>query len=921
MLPNLCFSGLLKPRAYARGSDPSHDRKGVLLLLFLPLVTGAQEPPAFLEITSSRNWVHVAGTLTLQARAYGEFGALLPDVSFTWQSSNPALAIVDNSGSVFGLRPGKVEIEVSSGDVSTRFSLSVDAARIEIQPSRLDLEVGQQAVLIARALDANGEPIPNSSFAWQVSLSGVAFVTNGVVRSLAPGTATITAQLLPDPTLASSAQIRLTVRPRPDFRSEPFASSDLASTNPAIRAIHEVSANMGKIAFIAGLSNGGQGAFLLQNGQLRTLAAAGQVITSRITGRFDGLSLAPNGDTVAIVSYPSAPAEAVLFPADPQKQPSVVETVPSRCCYCCLNLVPSSMTTYGDFVYGLNANGREEIWLRRPDGSTGIISAPPGYGPNSINRNQFAPAGPGRVVFQVFKLGTNGLFLWDSGRLQKLIETGDVILGKRVDWFQPPVASGSSIFVQAGGPDSSRILRYSGGTWSKVVESEKAGTILIHGPNQILDVSGETVLFEANTDQGRGIFLLRAGQFSTIALFDTSPPQTPVQFVRRGLLLSEDRAILIGGAPGIHSRIAEGSSSGAATTHLESGRVVPGTFSVPVRWSFLGASGNNLQRVVQSATNALLRVTKDASAVITGPGESLPDGSMVEFINGTASRNSRGDLLQSLATSNDQRLYLVRDGQLSLAVKTPFPSPSGTSIHAIHNQHGLNAQGQYAVWVQGQQNYEFLFFPGAGAPPRLIYRQRDPAPGGGNFDWPNSIAVDENGRVLFSSNAGPNWSLYLWDGRQTRVILRQNDSSPSGQRVFGISQVQAAGSRFYAHFGLERTQQFSEFDGVDWRPAVSIGDQLSSGATIDWFPFGGSFKVNSAGDIFFMPGWPSGQGVAVKARHGRVRLVAQGGDRILPGVWLNNVLDVSPTDSGDLFFSAETTGLGGRIVLFRATPQ
>ncbi len=82
-----------------------------------------------------------------------------------------------------------VLLALSCGEAPT--SGGPDVARLEATPSRLDLSIGETKGISARALDAGGKVVSRKLF-WSTSNASIATITqNGVVTSVAPGSAEV----------------------------------------------------------------------------------------------------------------------------------------------------------------------------------------------------------------------------------------------------------------------------------------------------------------------------------------------------------------------------------------------------------------------------------------------------------------------------------------------------------------------------------------------------------------------------------------------------------------------------------------------------------------------------------------------------------------------------------------------------------
>lgn len=136
-------------------------------------------------------------TLQLTAVARDQDGENMSGATFSWSSSDEAVASVTSAGLVRAAGPGQTTIRVTSGSVSGMAAVSVQqvVAAVVVSPPDMALtEVGEVQQFIAEATDANGHPITDITFLWLSSDPTVATVsTTGLVTAVAEGQAMITA--------------------------------------------------------------------------------------------------------------------------------------------------------------------------------------------------------------------------------------------------------------------------------------------------------------------------------------------------------------------------------------------------------------------------------------------------------------------------------------------------------------------------------------------------------------------------------------------------------------------------------------------------------------------------------------------------------------------------------------------------------
>jgi len=135
-----------------------------------------------------------SGSLT--ATALDGSGRTLSGRVMSWSAADPTVASVTPGGQVRGLAAGSTEIEAAVDGHRATVTVTVTAEAVEsvtLSPSSVDLEPGGSASLSATVLGVRGSVLQGQALVWQSSNAAVATVADGVVRGVAPGSATITA--------------------------------------------------------------------------------------------------------------------------------------------------------------------------------------------------------------------------------------------------------------------------------------------------------------------------------------------------------------------------------------------------------------------------------------------------------------------------------------------------------------------------------------------------------------------------------------------------------------------------------------------------------------------------------------------------------------------------------------------------------
>jgi uncharacterized protein YjdB len=160
--------------------------------------TGAPDTTFAVQVVVAQVTVHaprlsftrLGDTTRLQATASDAHGAAVPNVAFTWSSSDSLLAWVDTTGLVTALDEGMVAIAAEADSVKGVASVSVTqvAAGVEVAP-RVDTlhAVGRTVRFSAIAFDSTSSLLPFAKAHWtssdlavaRVDTAGLATVTGG----------------------------------------------------------------------------------------------------------------------------------------------------------------------------------------------------------------------------------------------------------------------------------------------------------------------------------------------------------------------------------------------------------------------------------------------------------------------------------------------------------------------------------------------------------------------------------------------------------------------------------------------------------------------------------------------------------------------------------------------------------------------
>src|SRR5882762_923591 len=141
--------------------------------------------------------LHIGQTVQLTATPKNAAGSILTGRTVTWTSSNPSVATVSPSGQMTGVTPGSASITATSEGKSGSTTITVTTipvASVAISPATANIRARQTVQLTATPKDSAGGILAGRTVMWASGDSSIVVVrTTGLVTSVAPGTAPITA--------------------------------------------------------------------------------------------------------------------------------------------------------------------------------------------------------------------------------------------------------------------------------------------------------------------------------------------------------------------------------------------------------------------------------------------------------------------------------------------------------------------------------------------------------------------------------------------------------------------------------------------------------------------------------------------------------------------------------------------------------
>ena len=160
-------------------------------------VTVSPPPVSSVSLLPAAAEILVGATVQLLAVPLAADGSELADRAVAWLSSTTDVARVSGAGLVSGIAEGLATITATSEGKSASSQVTVrgpPAAKVDVTPKRVKLDVGQARQLKVAVYDAAGRELKNKRIAWLSSDQTVARVSDGgVVTGAARGEARITA--------------------------------------------------------------------------------------------------------------------------------------------------------------------------------------------------------------------------------------------------------------------------------------------------------------------------------------------------------------------------------------------------------------------------------------------------------------------------------------------------------------------------------------------------------------------------------------------------------------------------------------------------------------------------------------------------------------------------------------------------------
>ncbi len=181
-------------------------------------------------------------------------------------------------------------------------------------------------------------------------------------------------------------------------------------------------------------------------------------------------------------------------------------------------------------------------------------------------------------------------------------------------------------------------------------------------------------------------------------------------------------------------------------------------------------------------------LTELVRASFSGNGDPSPGGGTFFGVR-QCSMNNLGQVLFAGFASNNSGLYLIVNGQTTLAVDNNTPLPSGTGTFGSIASNALNDHGDIAFFAESFPSANGIYVLSNNQFTTLA-RDGSAAPGGGFFNLPFSDprlgpVISDNGSVAFASDLSTGGrGVFLFSHGVLTRLVGPGDASPNGSTFF-----------------------------------------------------------------------------------------------------------------------------------------
>jgi uncharacterized protein YjdB len=295
-------------------------------------VNVAVAPVAAIALSPASASLPEGVSVTLRAQLADAAGNELTARPVTWASSDRAVATVSADGQVQAVKAGRATITATAEGKTATASITVVAptpevesiASITVTPSTASIPVGASLSLLATPKDASDNALADRAVSWKSQNTAIATVSSaGVVKAVAPGTATITATS-EGKSGTSVVTVTAPVVPVASVTLSPATLSLDPGTTRAISAfIKDAAGNLLSGRELAWASSNTAVATVGSDGVVKAVAAGMATITATSEGKSGAVAVTvnapaapppPTGSSGSFVTFPSAEVAAIIGP-------------------------------------------------------------------------------------------------------------------------------------------------------------------------------------------------------------------------------------------------------------------------------------------------------------------------------------------------------------------------------------------------------------------------------------------------------------------------------------------------------------------------------------------------------------------------------------------------------------------------------